>query len=127
MPKFQFDKSKKKITNKRSPRPITKTNISKPREMYDPTKVDVQIEHEDQQKNKKRPVGRPKSGRKVYQTIRLQKQTVLKLNALENALGISTQDETVERALDRILNSLSTDEKRSYELWLDVFEKKDKN
>lgn len=73
---------------------------------------------------KKQPVGWPKSGRKSYQTVRLQKQTVLKINALENALSISTQDETVDQAIDRVLNSLTTDEKRVYKLWLNMFEKK---
>ncbi|KRL28317.1 hypothetical protein MU859_02615 [Lactobacillus kefiranofaciens subsp. kefirgranum] len=54
----------------------------------------------------------------------MQKQTVLKINALENALSNSTQDETVDQAIDRMLNSLSSDEKRAYWLWLEMFEKK---
>ena len=51
--------------------------------------------------------------------------TVIKINALENALGIKTQDETVDQALDRVINSLTSDEKRGYELWLEMFEKKE--
>ena len=122
MAKFTFDKSAKKKT----PKPITETKISKPKETYNPTKMTKQVETEYQkQPKKKRPVGRPKSGRKSYQTVRLQKQTVLKINALENALSISTQDETVNQAIDRVLNSLNADEKRSYELWLEMFEKKE--
>lgn len=124
MAKFTFDKSTKK-----EPRPIAKTNIAKPKESYNPTKVSQQIEEATATQTtltsiKKRPVGRPKSGRKSYQTVRLQKQTVLKINALENALSISTQDETVDQAIDRVLNSLTTDEKRAYKLWLNMFEKK---
>lgn len=122
MPKFQFDKSKK-ASKKRPPRPIAKTDISKPKETYNPAKVDNSI---DEQMPKKRRVGRPKSGRKTYQTVRLQKETVLKINALENALSIKTQDETVDQAIDRVLRSLSTDEMRSYKLWLEMFEKKEK-
>lgn len=129
MAKFTFDKSTKK-----TPRPIAKTDIAKPRESYDPSKVSQQIEEEaskstntnNTSENKKRPVGRPKSGRKSYQTVRLQKQTVLKINALENALSIATQDETVDQAIDRVLNSLTNDEKRAYRLWLNMFEKKEK-
>lgn len=125
MPKFQFDKSKK-TTKKRSPRPIAKTDISKPKETYNPSKVDSSIDEQMQkQKPKKRRVGRPKSGRKTYQTVRLQKETVLKINALENALSIKTQDETVDQAIDRVLRSLSNDEMRSYKLWLEMFEKKE--
>ena len=60
-----------------------------------------------------------------YQTVRLQKSTVIKINALENALGITTQDETVDQAIDRVINSLTTDEKRGYDLWLEMFKKKD--
>lgn len=130
MAKFQFDKSAKK-KEKKAPRPIAKTDIAKPKESYDPSKVSQQLEKAASRSSdtaatatKKRPVGRPKSGRKSYQTVRLQKQTVLKINALENALSISTQDETVDQAIDRVLNSLSSDEKRAYRLWLDMFEKK---
>lgn len=127
MAKFQFDKS----TKRKAPRPIAKTDITKPKESYDPSKVSKQLEEAASRSSntvttgtKKRPVGRPKSGRKSYQTVRLQKQTVLKINALENALSIPTQDETVDQAIDRVLNSLSSDEKRAYQLWLDMFEKK---
>ena len=129
MAKFQFDKSAKK----KAPRPIAKTNIAKPKESYDPNKVSQQLEEAASKANshtatttKKRPVGRPKSGRKSYQTVRLQKQTVLKINALENALSIATQDETVDRAIEQVLRSLSNDEKRAYQLWLDMFKKREK-
>ena len=124
MAKFTFDKSAKE----KAPKPITETKISKPKETYDPTKMTKQVEKDYQQERpkKKRP-GRPKSGRKSYQTVRLQKKTVLKINALENALGIKTQDETVDQALDRVINSLTSDEKRAYELWLEMFEKKECN
>ncbi|MCZ0890981.1 replication-associated protein RepC [Ligilactobacillus saerimneri] len=125
MAKFQFDKSAKK----KAPRPIAKTDIAKPKESYDPNKVSQQLEEATSKATtttKKRPVGRPKSGRKSYQTVRLQKQTVLKINALENALSIATQDETVDRAIEQVLRSLSNDEKRAYQLWLDMFKKREK-
>ena len=76
MAKFEFNKSAKK----KAPKPITETKISKPRETYDPAKMTKQVE-EDYQKEqpKKKHPGRPKSGRKSYQTVRLQKKTVLKI------------------------------------------------
>ena len=121
MAKFEFNKSAKK----KAPKPITETKISKPKETYDPAKMTKQVEEDYQQAQpKKKHPGRPKSGRKSYQTVRLQKKTVLKINALENALSVSTQDATVDQAIERVLNSLNTDEKRSYELWLDMFEKR---
>ena len=120
MSKFEFKKDEKK-SNEKKPRPVKKTNISKPQETYDPLKATRKVEKELEQK---RPVGRPKSGRKSYQTVRLLKTTVTKINALENALGIPTQDETVDQAIDRVINSLTTDEKRGYDLWLDMFKKK---
>ena len=51
---------------------------------------------------------------------------MLKINALENALGIKTQDATVDQAVDRVINSLTNDEMRAYKLWLEMFEKKEK-
>ena len=120
MAKFEFKKDEKK-SNEKKPRPVKKTNISKPQETYDPLKATRKVEKELEQT---RPVGRPKSGRKSYQTVRLLKTTVTKINALENALGIPTQDETVDQAIDRVINSLTTDEKRGYDLWLDMFKKK---
>lgn len=126
MPKFKFDKSTKRASKKRTPRPIAKTDISKPKETYTPAQVDVKIDEQMQQaKPKTHRRGRPKSGRKIYQTVRLEKSTVQKINALENALSIKTQDETVDQALDRMLRSLSTDDMRSYKLWLTMFEQKD--
>ena len=109
MAKFTFDKS----TKKKAPKPITETKISKPKETYNPAKMTKQVEEDYQKQPKeKRPVGRPKSGRKSYQTVRLQKKTVLKINALENALSVATQDATVAQAIERVLNSLTTDEKQ---------------
>ena len=123
MAKFEFNKSAKK----KAPKPITETKISSPRKPMIQQNMTKQVEEDYQQDRpkKKRP-GRPKSGRKSYQTVRLQKKTVLKINALENALSVATQDATVDQAIERVLNSLNADEKRSYELWLEMFEKKDK-
>lgn len=126
--KYKFNRDKKK-SNTKKPRPVKKINISKPQETYDPLKVNQKVEKEleenKQDINKIRPVGRPRTGRKSYQTVRLLKSTVLKINSLENALGIPTQDETVEQAIDEVINSLTTDEKRGYDLWFDMFKKKE--
>lgn len=127
--KYKFNRDKKKANTKK-PRPVKKINISKPQETYDPLKVNQKVEKEleenKQDINKRRPVGRPRTGRKSYQTVRLLKSTVLKINSLENALGIPTQDETVEQAIDEVINSLTTDEKRGYDLWFDMFKKKER-
>lgn len=126
--KYKFNRDKKKSNTKKL-RPVKKINISKPQETYDPLKVNQKVEKEleenKQDINKRRPVGRPRTGRKSYQTVRLLKSTVLKINSLENALGIPTQDETVEQAIDEVINSLTTDEKRGYDLWFDMFKKKE--
>lgn len=113
---------------KKTPRPISETKISKPAETYDPVKASQQVESDIQQEKKhdKRPVGRPKSGRKSYKTVRLQKDTVEKINALENAFGLKTQDEAVSHAIDVVVRNMSTDERRGYELWLQMLEKKGK-
>lgn len=120
MAKFEFKKSEKK-----KPRPISETKISKPKETYDPTMITSEVEHNLKEEKPKKRRGRPKTGRKNYTTVRLMQSTVTKINALENALGIKTQDETVDQALDRVINSLTSDEKRAYDLWLEMFEKKE--
>ena len=107
MAKFEFKKDTKKEAKK--PRPVKKTEISKPQETYDPMKTTQKVEKDLETKVEKRRVGRPK----------------IKINALENALGITTQDETVDQAIDRVINNLTTDEKRGYDLWLEMFKKKD--
>lgn len=121
MAKFEFQKSAKK-----KPRPISETKISKPKETYNPTATTTAVERDLKGGKPKKGRGRPKIGRKNYTTVRLMQNTVTKINALENALGIKTQDETVDQALDRVINSLTSDEKRAYELWLEMFEKKEK-
>lgn len=121
MAKMEFHKSKKK-----TPKPIAETQISKPKETYDPIKTSSKVESDFTSKTKKKKRGRPKSGRKSYQTVRLLKPTVTKINALENALGATTQDEIINQAIDRIINNLTADEKRGYQIWLEMFEKKDK-
>lgn len=126
MAKYKFEKNELKSQVKK-PRPVKKTNISKPQEIYDPLKANQKVEKELEKNTKdssKRPVGRPRTGRKSYQTVRLLKSTVIKINSLENALGIPTQDETVDQAIDRVINDLTTDEKRGYDLWFEMFSKK---
>ncbi|WHO86617.1 DUF5388 domain-containing protein [Limosilactobacillus oris] len=119
MAKFEFQKNEKK-----KPRPISETKISKPKETYNPTAMTNEVERNIMKEKPKRHRGRPKTGRKKYTTVRLTQSTVTKINALENALSINTQDETVDQALDRVINSLTSDEKRGYELWLEMFEKR---
>ena len=123
MAKLEFKKDKNK-----TPRPISETKLSKPAETYDPVKASQQVENDIKQEKKddKRPVGRPKSGRKSYKTVRLQKETVEKINALENAFSLKTQDEAVNHAIDLVLRNMSTDERRGYDLWLTMLEKKEK-
>lgn len=121
MAKLKFQKSEKK-----KPRPINETKLSKPNETYDPATTAIAVEQELKEEKPKKRRGRPKTGRKHYTTVRLMQSTVTKINALENALGIKTQDETVDQALDRVINSMTSDEKRAYKLWLDMFQKKER-
>ena len=121
MAKFEFQKN-----TKRMPRLISETKISKPKETYNPASVTSEVERDLKEEKTKKRRGRPKTGRKNYTTVRLMQSTVKKINALENALGIKTQDETVDQALDRVINSMTSDEKRAYKLWLDMFHKKEK-
>ena len=120
MAKFEFQKSTKK-----KPRPISETKISKPKETYNPITVTDEVERDIKEEKPKKRRGRPKTGQKKYTTVRLTQDTVMKINALENALGIKTQNETIDQSLDRVINSLTSDEKRGYDLWMEMFEKKE--
>lgn len=126
MAKLEFKTDPKKAQEKN--RPINKTKLSKLAETSDLIKASQQIESEYQQekKNNKRPVGRPKSGHKSYKTDRLQKETVEKINVLENAFGLKSQDEAGNHAIGLVIRNMPTDEHHGYDLWLQMLEMKGK-
>lgn len=128
-PKMTFRKDPNR--GKNNPKPVKETPISAPKSTFDVTKMASEKKSEPKETKKKekqpdkvRPVGRPKSGRKRYQTVRVTKETAWKLNAIQNALSYPTQEALIESALERVERSMTDDEKRLYELWHDTLEKR---
>lgn len=128
-PKMTFRKDPNR--GKNNPKPVKETPISAPKSTFDVTKMASEKKSEPKETKKKekqldkpRPVGRPKSGRKRYQTVRVTKETAWKLNAIQNALSYPTQEALIEGALERMERSMTDDEKRLYELWRDTLEKR---
>lgn len=128
-PKMTFRKDPNR--GKNNPKPVKETPISAPKSTFDVTKMasekkskPKETKKKEKQPDKPRPVGRPKSGRKRYQTVRVTKETAWKLNAIQNALSYPTQEALIEGALERMERSMTDDEKRLYELWRDTLEKR---
>lgn len=128
-PKMTFHKDPNR--GKNSLKPVKETPISAPASTFDVTKMasdkqnkPKEIKKKEKQSDTHRPVGRPKSGRKRYQTVRVTKETAWKLNAIQNALSYPTQEALIEGALERVERSMTDDEKRLYELWRDTLEKR---
>lgn len=128
-PKMTFRKDPNR--GKNNLKPVKETPISAPASTFDVTKMASGKQNKPKETKKKekqsdtpRPVGRPKSGRKRYQTVRVTKETAWKLNAIQNALSYPTQEALIEGALERVERSMTDDEKRLYELWRDTLEKR---
>ena len=69
---------------------------------------------EDQKKNK------------VYGTVRIQKYNVNRVNALQNTLDFETQDDLISSVLDRLENSMSSEERTMFEMYMKTYEARDK-
>lgn len=126
-PKMTF---RKDPNRGKKPKPVKETPISAPKSTFDVTKMTVEKPKDNSNVKQpaapkaSRPVGRPKTGRKQYQTIRVTKETARKLNALQNALAYPTQEALIDSALDCVERAMTEDEKRLFALWHDTLEKR---
>lgn len=68
----------------------------------------------------KQKLGRPKKN-KVYSTIRIQKNNINRVNALQNTLEMETQDDMISFMLDRLENSLTPDERTMFEMYMRTY------
>lgn len=65
-------------------------------------------------------VGRPKTGRKQYGSIRVDKMTAVKVNALCFAIDPTDtkQDDVVNKGLDLLVNTLDDEQRSDYNVAL---------
>lgn len=66
-------------------------------------------------------MGRPRKN-KSYSSLRLQKQNVGKINAFQNALGYSSQDDFITDALNKVENDLTAEQRTMFNMYLKAYE-----
>lgn len=127
MAKLEFNKDPKRGTKK-----ITETKISEPKKVF--SLEDMIAENDTEKKATETTTSAtpstPKMGRprknKIYSTMRIQQQTISRVNSLQNTLDYETQDDLIAAALDRLENSLDTDQKTMYTMYMKTYESKNK-
>lgn len=71
-------------------------------------------------------VGRPSTGKKEYGSVRLERTTASKINALKLLLHSETQDMVVNKALDIFISNLNDNERKLYDTLLPLVSKNKK-
>lgn len=104
-------------------KPINETKISQPKNIYKEQPV-VSENNNTTKTNKK--MGRPRKN-KVYATLRVQKDNVLKINAVQNALGFSSQDDMLTEMINSYSDNLSNEEKTMFNMYLKTFKMRENN
>lgn len=107
---------------KKGPREIKETPMSQPEKTFDMSNLNQQSksshsvfrEQVGQAKEEK------KGPNKTYM-LRVSRDTSLKVRALKGVFGLSSNDELVERAIERLVDTLSDGERNSYEVLLEVY------
>lgn len=103
MSQIRFNKS-------RTPKNVEETTITKPELTYTADNTT--------EKKKKR--------KKTYSTIRVEKEKVHKLNALQNSLGFNTQNEFLDFLLDGEKENLTGRQRTMYNMYMDTYEARDR-
>lgn len=123
---MKLDKSKR--NKKDSYKPIPETKISKPEQTYRPDNEQSDRQNEKsklEQKNNLSEGRRKKSGySKSYRMIRVSSETAAKASAIKTALYLSSLDDVVAKGLDKVVSELNSDQRRLYQVFLDVERKK---
>lgn len=118
---FKRDISRiKKKTN-----PISETEILEPKKTFDFDTFSKSKTINDNTETTNTKIGRPRKN-KVYGTVRLQKTNVHRINALQNTLDYETQDDLISSLLDKIENSLESEQQIMFEMYMKTYISKDK-
>ena len=108
-PKLTFHKDRNRNNNEF--KEIKETPISEPKQTYHPEQSKIE---------RKVKLGRPRKN-KEYSSIRIQRSTTNKINAMQNTLNFKTQDDLIIDLLEKAENSLSADQKTMYKIYLKTF------
>lgn len=118
MSKFELKKDK----SRKQTKPIETTPISEPNTTFDLNTFTENINSEPSINNK---IGRPKKN-KIYSTIRIQKRNIHRINALQNTLDFETQDDLISFMLDRLDNTLESEQRVMFEMYMKTYQARDK-
>lgn len=70
-------------------------------------------------------VGRPRTGRKEYGSVRLERPTASKINTLKLVLHAKKQDDVVNKALNILIDGLNDKQRKLYDTLLPLFSDSD--
>lgn len=113
----------KRDPNRKKNKEVTETPMSSPTKTFNLDNYESTQKESSQVKESK--VGRPRLN-KVYGTVRIQKYNVNRINALQNTLEYETQDDLITSLLDRLENSIESEQRTMFEMYMRTYEAKDK-
>lgn len=129
MAKFEF----KKDPSRKKHKHIQETEIIEPAETFSLEDFSKQKEKEEKEKRKnekskensdKKKMGRPRKG-KIYSTIRIQRKTVHRINAIQNCLQFPTQDDLIDALLDKAEAQFDAHQNDMYRMYMLTYKAKD--
>jgi len=127
MAKVEFKKDPNRGVKEKIYKKIDETKASEPSKTFDlskftPEKKEVEKVVEPERQTT---MGRPRKN-KVYSTIRIQKNTINRINALQNTLEYDTQDDLVASLLDRLENQLENEQRIMFDMYMKTYEARDR-
>ena len=129
MAKFEF----KKDPSRKKHKHIQETEIIEPTETFSLEDFSKQKEKEEKEKkknekskenSKQKKMGRPRKG-KIYSTIRIQRKTVHRINAIQNCLQFPTQDDLIDALLDKAEAQFDAHQNDMYRMYMLTYKAKD--
>ncbi|MBX8456247.1 Replication-associated protein RepC [Apilactobacillus kunkeei] len=121
MAKLEFNRDPNR---KKSFKKVEETHISEPQKTFSTTEnIEESPKSYNTTPNPK--MGRPKKN-KTYSTIRIQRHTVQRINALQNTLNFDTQDDLIINMLDRLEIMLDSEQKIMFDMYMKTYTAKEK-
>lgn len=121
MAKLEFNRDPNR---KKSFKKVEETHISEPQKIFSTQEID----NSSRQAYNTTPnpkIGRPRKN-KTYSTIRIQRHTVNRINALQNTLNFDTQDDLIINMLDRLEIMLDSEQKTMLDMYMKTYSAKEK-
>ncbi|CAK1251077.1 hypothetical protein R53718_MFFEMHAI_01674 [Fructobacillus evanidus] len=121
MPKLEFNRDPKR---KKSFKTVEETQISEPQKTFSTKEINSTL-YKTYNTTPNPKLGRPRKN-KTYSTVRIQRHTVNRINALQNTLNFDTQDDLIINMLDRLEIMLDSEQKTMFDMYLKTYSAKEK-